>query len=388
MDSWTVLKFLSAVANVVAIARAVVGAIRWGGAVMGAVRRPHTGFKPTVPRETIRAVPSRDIWWHMGSQDGLPAMQIATRWLITNISDRPTMVARASMSRGWFRRKHEADMILEEPVPVDAKVEVMIDFWVHPPFRKEGESFNARLTLVDHLGNPHRTDALTIPSDWRPKREEPKPTEEVMHAIGDPLVKHVVAILRDEVNRYRECGRPVGGLGSVEVTHENRTLKGIGYQGRETNSPRRQWIVSDPDEECIHSYNLDGLMTIFNRQDEAKKQVIVDALLQRITLESEYTPVGYFFVLALFRMGQLPTALHTIKAELVDDKKYGFDDAVRMLSGLLQYEYPSFDDPTLDEVERFMVGLDGSAHYLKERCVAARAVMHNAKEIKPYPRRP
>ncbi len=61
------------------------------------------------------------------------------------------MVASASMSRGWFRREHEARHILRETVPVGATVEVMIDFWVHPPFRKKGESFNTRLTLVDPL---------------------------------------------------------------------------------------------------------------------------------------------------------------------------------------------------------------------------------------------
>ncbi len=385
MDSWALLDFLVAGASLVAILGAVFGIVRWGRTIAGVFRRRITRFKPTVPRETIRAVPSRDIWWHMGSQDGQPAMQIATRWLVTNIADRPTIVANATMSRGWFRREHEARNILRETVAVGTTVEVMIDFWVRPPFRKKGESFNTRLTLVDHLGNPHKTQRLTIPSHWRPKREEPKPTEEVIHAISDPLVKQVVAILKDEVNRYRECGRPVGGLGSVQVTYENRTLKGIGYQGREANSPRRQWIVPDPETASIHSDNLDALITIFEKQDEAGKQIIIEALLQRIKLGSEYTSIGYFFLLSLFRMGQLPAAIRTIKDRLIDDKKFGFDDAVRMLSGLLQYEYPSFDDPTLDEVERFMDGLDGFVHHLKERCIAARAVRHEAKAIAAAP---
>jgi len=305
-------------------------------------------------------------------------MQIVTRWLVTNIADRPTMVAKASMSRGWFQHGHEAPYIVRETIATGDTVEIMIDFWVQPPFRKKGESFNTRLTLVDHLGNPHKTGKLTIPSNWRPKREEPKPIEEAMYTIRDPLIKQVVAILKDEVNRYRECGRRVGGLGSVQVTYENRTLEGIGYQGRETNSPRRQWIVPDPEQASIHSDNLDALITIFERQDKARKQLIVETLLQRIMLESEYTPIGYFFLLSLFRMGQLSVVLHTLKDRLIDDTKFGFDDAVRMLSGLLQYEYPSFDDPTLDEVERFMDGLNEFTHHLKERCVAARAVMHGA----------
>lgn len=75
-------------------------------------------------------------------------------------------------------------------------------------------------------------------------------------------------------------------------------------------------------------------------------------------------------------MGRLPTALRIIKDRLRDDNKYGFDDAVRMLSGLVQYECPKFDDVTLDEIERFMDGLNGFVHHLKERCIAVRAARH------------
>lgn len=194
-----------------------------------------------------------------------------------------------------------------------------------------------------------------------------------MHAIADPLVKQVVAILKDEVNRYRECGRLVGGLGSVQVTYEGRTLNGIGYQGREANSPRSQWIVSDPENASIHSDNLNSLLTIFDKQDEAGRHFINKTLLTRIKSESEYAPIGYFFLIALFRMGELSAALHTLRDSLIDDKKYGFDDAVKMLSGLIQYEHPNFDESALDEVERFMDAPIVFGYHLKERCVAARS---------------
>ena len=221
-----------------------------------------------------------------------------------------------ALSRAWFRRSHEALVIFNGTVDAGCTVEVDIDFWVSPPFRKRGESFNARLTLFDHLSNPHKTQKITIRSHWRSRREEPKPPEEPMHAIDDPLVKQVVAILKDEVNRYGECGRRVGGLGSVQVTYENRTLVGIGYQGREANSPRRQWIVPDPENASLHSDNLDALMAIFKKADEDRKGIIIDSLLERIKLGSEYTCIGYFFLLSLLRMGSLPTALHIIKDRL------------------------------------------------------------------------
>jgi hypothetical protein len=373
MESWSLLENLVAAASLVAIAGAVFAFLRWGGKFTNGLRRWLGRFKPTVPRETVRIVPTRDPWWHMGAQGGRPAMQIATHWLVTNVADRSTILTKATMSRGWFRREYDGRVFHDEAIPVDSAVDVLIDFWVIPPFRKVGESFSARLTLVDNLGNLHKTRRITIPSDWRPKAKDIKPSEEAMHAIDDPRVKQVVAILKDEANRYRECGRSVGGLGSVQITYENRTLPGIGYQGRTANSPRRQWIVPDPQTASLHSDNLDALMAIYEKQDENGKEVIVASLLDRIKLGSEYTSIGYFFLLSLFRMGRLEVALTAIKERLLNDKKYGFDDSVKMLSGLLQYEYPNFDDSALDKVELFMEGLNGSLHYLRERCVAARA---------------
>ena len=225
MENWSLLDFLVAGASIATIGGALWVVVRWGSAIWGAIRRWLTRFRPTVPRETIRAVPSRHCWWHMGSQHGQPAMQIPLRCLVTNISDRPTIVAGASMSRGWFRREYDANLILGESIPVGVTAEIGVDFWVCPPFRKKGESFSSRITLIDHLGNRHRTRKITVHSDWRASREEPKPVEEPIHSIRDPIEKQVVAILKDEVNRYKECGRSVGGLGSVQVTYRRRTLR-------------------------------------------------------------------------------------------------------------------------------------------------------------------
>ena len=128
----------------------------------------------------------------MGSTRDEPAMQIVTDWFFTNISDIPSMVAQAFMVRGWLRRKHEAHMIFPKVIPPGATIDARVDFWVTPPFRENGKSFRAKLLLIDHLGNPHTTSWITIPSDWRPEKEEIRPVEESIHSIADPLVKHVV----------------------------------------------------------------------------------------------------------------------------------------------------------------------------------------------------
>ena len=194
------------------------------------------------------------------------------------------------------------------------------------------------------------------------------------------IEKRIVSILKDEVNRYEECGRRVGGLGSVQVTYEARTLNGIGYQGRESNSPKLQWIVPDPETAKIHSDNLDRLLPLLG-SSEARDGKVVSALLRRVDKSLEYASIGYFFLLALYRMGLLDIGLTAIYEKLRGDAEFGFDDAVRMLSGLLQYEYPRFTNAMLDSAERFAEKLEGHDHLLGKRIVAARARLNSRNGI-------
>ena len=200
-----------------------------------------------------------------------------------------------------------------------------------------------------------------------------------MHAIADPLVKQVVTILKDEICRYAECGRSSGGLGSVHVTYQNRTLRGIGYQGWESNSPKRQWLVPDPEKASLKSDNVDALTELWAHESERGKEIIVASLLERISSESEYAAIGYFFVFFLARTGNLPAGLVAVKSNLRGERQYEFSNALMMLSGLLQYEYQNFNDETLDEIERFMDGIEKPPFKLKERCIATRAVNHQKR---------
>jgi hypothetical protein len=103
----------------------------------------------------------------------------------------------------------------------------------------------------------------------------------------------------------------------------------------------------------LHSDNLDRLMALVDPSDVYQTARIAQILVQRIDKSSEYAPIGYFFLIALYRMGSLANALSAISGKLRGDGAYGFDDAVRMLSGLLQYEHTGFNDEMLDAVERF-----------------------------------
>jgi hypothetical protein len=264
-------------------------------------------------------------------------------------------------------------------------MEISALFWLEPPPTKPGDDFNGRLLIVDHLGNLHSTNRFKVKSREQRKKAPTEVKKEVVkeriHTIGNRLEKQAVAILKDEVIRYRECGRKSGGLGSVQVTYENRTLNGIGYQGRKANSPLQQWLVPDSSKAEIHSDNLASMLKLAN--DPKSRGNLGTILLKRIKSDSEYSSIGYFFLFALFRLGQLPAALKAIRTELIGDEDHAFDNSVMMLSGLLQYEYPAFDDRLLDEVERFSEGLDGSLHHLPERQTAARTRLASRLPAQP-----
>lgn len=75
----------------------------------------------------------------------------------------------------------------------------------------------------------------------------------------------------------------------------------------------------------------------------------------------------------LFRIGRLPDALQTAKRDLQGDGALGFSDLLRLLDGLLRFEHPAFTPDLLDEVERFVEGIQEHTFNIRERIAAIRA---------------
>ncbi len=97
----------------------------------------------------------------MGSSDGGPAMQIVSRWYVTNVTDRPVNILAAPMPRPKttghvITRHHNRDIYGRYTVPPGGTTEVSVDFWVKPPVRREGEEFKATIVLIDQFGNDHK----------------------------------------------------------------------------------------------------------------------------------------------------------------------------------------------------------------------------------------
>jgi hypothetical protein len=87
----------------------------------------------------------------------------------------------------------------------------------------------------------------------------------------------------------------------------------------------------------------------------------------------EYAPVGYFILLVLHRVCHLSDVLLVAKGQLEGDKAYGFSDLLRLLDGLLRFRHPEFSLEQLDEVERFVDGVEEHTFGIRERLAAIRA---------------
>ena len=148
---------------------AIIGYVmKWGRATLrwleGLARRSST----SVPRKTIRVVAHHQTpWWHMGSVGGKPAMQVASHWYVTNITDRPIFVLTArlvSPKTGGMvaTRHHERNLYGTFPIAPGATTEMTVDFWIRKPVRNEGENFVGTIVLVDQFGNEHKVSNVAF----------------------------------------------------------------------------------------------------------------------------------------------------------------------------------------------------------------------------------
>ena len=127
---------------------ALAGAIGLAGTVWAGLRRgwrllswagrllPRSGR--LVPSKTIQLVEhSVRPWWHMGSSNNEPAMQIVCRWYVTNLVDREMRILAARIlrpeTRGMVSTKHPSgNNFGQYPILPGATTELSADFWIKP----------------------------------------------------------------------------------------------------------------------------------------------------------------------------------------------------------------------------------------------------------------
>ncbi|MDP3043049.1 MAG: hypothetical protein Q8N21_01470 [bacterium] len=352
-----------------------------------------TRHKPYVPRETIRVVRHRrGNWWNLGKMNKKPAMQINGHLYATNISDNNVRVlsveiinpkkARKNCVRNDVLTRHSRNNIYGsyELIP-NLTSEISIDFWIQPLIISEEKDLKLTIVLTDQFGNRHKVKGLLFESNNKKRLpaindKAIEATKEAIYKIKNEIEKEVVSILKVEVERYKECGRRVGGLGSVHL--KGSDSPGIGTEWRKADSPINQSIEMNPQKEYIISDNAQALMNLYNKLGNANdKSIFINSLLNRLSKDKEYAPVGYLIFLAMFRINKLEMTFDIAKEKLYKDSSYGFSDSLRLLDGLLRFEHSAFSKELLEKIEIFVDGLDEHSFRISERLSAIRAFRLN-----------
>ena len=344
--------------------------------------------KPRVPRETIRVVPKiRACHWSIGTVDREPAMFVAGNFYVTNIINVPVSLLLARLSKPrideMVSTKHpNNDIFGSYPIMANGTTEAMFHFWITPPVCKIGENFIATVSLIDQYGNEHKVRNVVFKGDLPKKNnEEEQPFLESTFSIKDPIEKDVVAVLKSEVYRYKNCGRSVGGLGSIQTIFSGHTYKGIGPEIRKSDSPENQSIEKNEDEISITSDNAQALLKLHDKLIvEDEKERFYRALLKRVSRDTEYSDIGYFILFIMFELGKLDDLLQKAKLDLYKDGKHGFSNLLMLLGGLLRFKHSSFTTEMLDLIEKFLHDLDEHLFRIPERLSAIRAYRLSKQE--------
>ena len=251
---------------------------------------------------------------------------------------------------------------------------VVSDFFIQPPHKRQGKPFSARLEFTDNLGNRHKTRRVTFSCRVRAESEEAAPPREPVYEIADPVVKKVVSILKAEIDRYAAFGRPSGGLGSVQTVYDGETLKAVGSDWRDADSPAQQEIVVTPAEGAIQSEYVEALLGVWQElKTPEERETFIDSLLDRLGRGTEYSAVAYLIGLVLFRVGKLGDGIAKARKDLAGDQVHGFSNLLRVIDGLLRFEHASFSDVLLDRLEQTLEGVEEHPFRVPQRIAAVRA---------------
>lgn len=196
------------------------------------------------------------------------------------------------------------------PIPPHRTTEVTGDFWVMPPICDIGQDFKSTVFLTDQYGNDYKIKDVVFKGRRLKTTENEGTIQESIYAIRDSIEKQIVGVLKSEVYRYKNCGRRVGGLGSIQTNICGHTYAGIGPDSRKTDSPENQSIEKNEDEISITSDNAQALLKLHDKLIvEDEKERFYRALLKRVSRDTEYSDIGYFILFIMFELGKLDEVL-------------------------------------------------------------------------------
>jgi len=336
------------------------------------------------PRRTIKILlPPRWVQWHLVKMNDRPAMQVMADFAVTNISDQDVRV----MGTTLLTSRTAGDVSTEEidtgysshgwPIPPGATTWVRESFWVPRLLCDVNKDLRSAVTLTDQFGNKHTVKRVWFRSDAA-RRPPPKPTEEKLSSITDPLERSVASVLRAEKKRFLP-GRDAGQFGTVLLHIAGQKDGCFTREWHYANAPRPITIYTGPDEPVISSENADALLRLHSGSDLDGRSKIERALLMRLVRDTECEYVGYFIILVLYRLGRLKDGLQAAKQGLRGGKFRGFQNVLLLLDEMLRYEHRKFDSTMLDWLEAYVEEMDEHSFRIKDRICDIRTLRMKTK---------
>lgn len=336
----------------------------------------------------VTAEPQQSFWSSSKQADGSIVTQVVARVVVKNRTAEPLGLAHVrlvkpkidgeivheevivrAVGRNTYGTAAHSGHLIPPKMSLPASASVMIR---GVPRRKPENEVRVKIAIGDDEGHEEIIEFKMRVMSAAPATPA-RPSIEMVSALSDPIEKEVATVLQAELSRYEKCGRRVGGLGSVHLSIDGREMTGVGTDSWNPISPKNQSISDTPDSCDLHSDNMEALMAFYERLSPVEKEAFASDLLARLDGKA-YLPASYFIVLMLWRIDRLREALEKAKSSLPQREisVFGLSNVLMLFNGLLRYRHSDFTNEMLDDIERFLDGLNEHPFQIPEKLAAIR----------------
>ena len=361
---------LTAVTASVAAA-AIIASCRWGCSRLKALARRLKQRAKGLPSETVRLVPVPGEQKLTGHESDPDAVVAYGHWNVSNITASPAYILGATLLKPRIAGRtrllaYEWPHDDQNSIAPNGVARICAEFVLPAKTIDPGKDLQTHVEFTDHLQNPIRMRVIFKP----PHGENLDPVArapELLSDTPDPVSKNVASFLQLESNQLGQSGLTKMLVGRMP----NGSTKPAFDESWSGDIPRP--YVQVPSGSRLESANASGLIGYYKSLGERERTVFIEALTARLSAKTGYAPVAYLIVLVMFRLDMLPRAITTTLQQF----PRGSRELVNLgsvLDQLLRWEYPSFTEQQLADIERLVGHLpERVGHLLSERIVAVHA---------------
>jgi hypothetical protein len=349
----------------------------------------------------LRLVPLyRDCWWSLSKQaDDSFVSQLRVDFEVLNLTDRPIRIVKASLvkpktSNGVVYSDVALPMegspyySSRNSVPPHDTATAHLSFMVRGRLGREGGRLRVTFAITDQLGEEYvlpritlhpvpitsKTSAVNL-SIFGRLREWFDSNRTISNAQRTPPLvwvrpetqAEIDIILNEEKRAYRNHGRAVGGLGSLNVG-----LQDDQNRRPATGSRQPSLLCDEAEAQPVESPNLTRLLKLWDLLSAADKKNVQEYLLGYLRTGSPYAEIAYFLFVTLHRMNMTVEALSSARSHLAGDNVYGYSNVLATLAVLVSREHFSFNPDLYPRIQKVLEGDTEPDFKLREKINSAR----------------